>query len=224
MKRLKILVACEESDQVRGQFEKMGFDAWSCDLQPNRNSKAKHYQGNVFDILSEDWSALIAFPPCTHLAVSGAAWFEEKRQDGRQKEAVEFFMALTNAKIEHIAIENPIGIMSTYFRKPDQIIHPFYFGDEVKKATCLWLKNLPLLQHSKEITLFDDTITHVKPSLIPYASKKNKSGISYYSRPAAKWYKSGLDRSKERSTTYPGVAKNMALQWGTYLLEKYSKP
>ena len=104
---------------------------------------------------------MIAFPPCTHLAVSGAAWFEEKRKDGRQQEGIDFFMALVNAPIDKIAIENPIGIMSKIYRKPDQIIHPYYFGDSYQKKTCLWLKNLPLLYHNKEPNLFDQEVTNV---------------------------------------------------------------
>ena len=156
---IKILVACEESDEVRGRFEAIGFDAWSCDLQPNRNPKAKHYQGNVFDIINDGWDAMIAFPPCTHLAVSGAAWFEQKRQDGRQQEGIDFFMAMVNTPIKRIAIENPMGIMSTVYKKPTQIIQPYMFGDEVSKKTCLWLKNLPPLYHNAQPNLFDTNVT-----------------------------------------------------------------
>lgn len=157
----RVLVACEESDEVRGRFEAVGFDAWSCDLQPNRNPKAKHYQGNVFDIINDGWDAMIAFPPCTHLAVSGAAWFEQKRKDGRQQEGIDFFMAMVNAPIKKIAIENPIGIMSSLYKKPTQVIQPYYFGDEFQKTTCLWLKNLPPLYHNEKPNLFDDVVTHV---------------------------------------------------------------
>ena len=130
---LRVLIACEESDEVRGRFEALGFDAWSCDLQENRNPKAKHYKGNVFDIINENWDMMIAFPPCTHLAVSGAAYFKQKQESGVQQEAIDFFLKLANANIKHIAIENPVGIMSKHFRKPDQIIHPYYFGDEARK-------------------------------------------------------------------------------------------
>jgi site-specific DNA-cytosine methylase len=107
----RVLVACEESDEVRGRFEALGFDAWSCDLQPNRNPKAKHYQGDIFDIINDGWDAMIAFPPCTHLAVSGARHFEQKRKDGRQQQGIDFFMAMVNAPIKRIAVENPMGIM-----------------------------------------------------------------------------------------------------------------
>src|SRR5690606_1952148 len=109
----RILIACEESDEVRSRFEAYGFDAWSCDLQPNRNPKAKHYQGNVFDIINDGWDAMIAFPPCTHLAVSGAAWIEQKHKDGRHQEGIDFFMAMVNAQIPRIAIENTMVIIST---------------------------------------------------------------------------------------------------------------
>ena len=161
MKELRILIACEESDEVRGRFEALGFDAWSCDLQPNRNPDAKHYQGSVFDIINDGWNAMIAFPPCTHLAVSGAPHFEKKRADGRQQEGIDFFMAMVNAPIKHIAIENPIGIMSKIYKPPTQKIQPYFFGDEAQKTTCLWLQNLPSLYHNSSPNLFDDEVTHV---------------------------------------------------------------
>jgi hypothetical protein len=171
--QIRILVACEESDEVRGRFEQMGFDAWSCDLQENRNPKAKHYQGNVFDIINDNWDAMIAFPPCTHLAVSGAAWFEQKRKDGRQQEGIDFFMAMINAPIKHIAVENPVGIMSSIYKPPTQKIQPYYFGDEAQKTTCLWLKNLPPLYHNEKPNLFDKVITHSgKGEMFEWIDKK----------------------------------------------------
>lgn len=218
---MRVLIACEESDEVRSSFEQMGFDAWSCDIQPNRNPNAKHYQCSIFDILNNGWDAMIAFPPCTHLAVSGAAWFEQKRKDGRQQQGIDFFMAMVNAPIKHIAIENPVGIMSKLYRKPDQKIQPYYFGDQTRKTTCLWLKNLPLLYHNSNTNLFDNKVTHVKPILIEYASKKSKTGIRTYSGAAAKWFKTKEERSKERSKTFPGIAEAMANQWGKYLIEQY---
>jgi hypothetical protein len=159
---MKILIACEESDEVRGRFEKLGFDAWSCDLQESRNPNAKHYKGSVYDIINEGWNAMIAFPPCTHLAVSGASWFDQKRKDGRQQEGIDFFMSMINAPIKHIAIENPVGIMSKIYKKPTQIIQPYYFGDKAQKTTCLWLKNLPPLYHNSAPNLFDDVVTHTE--------------------------------------------------------------
>lgn len=213
---IKILIACEESDEVRGRFEKLGFDAWSCDLQPNRNPNAKHYQGNVFDIINDNWNAMIAFPPCTHLAVSGAAWFEQKRKDGRQQQGIDFFMSIVNAPIYYTAIENPMGIMSTFYRKPDQIIQPYYFGDEASKKTCLWLKNLPKLYHNSTINLFDSVITHVsKGEIIEF-----ESGCKMPKWYADAWNLSKNERSKIRSKTFPGIAEAMANQWGTFLINQ----
>lgn len=211
---IRILIACEESDEVRGRFEQMGFDAWSCDLQDNRNPNAKHYKGNIFDIINDNWEAMIAFPPCTHLAVSGARHFEQKRKDGRQQQGIDFFMAMVNAPIKHIAIENPIGIMSKLYRKPDQIIHPYYFGDEVTKSTCLWLKNLPKLFHSQNIDLFNKEITHSsKGEIVTF-----KSGKRMHS-----FFAKTFGDSKVRSKTFPGIAKAMAEQWGEYLINKYGQ-
>lgn len=215
---MKILIACEESDEVRGRFEKLGFDAWSCDIQPNRNPNAKHYQCNIFDIINDNWDAMIAFPPCTHLAVSGAAWFEQKRKDGRQQEGIDFFMAMVNAPIKHIAIENPVGIMSKLYIPPTQIIQPYYFGDKAQKTTCLWLKNFPKLYHNAVPNLFDDVVTHTgKGEFFEWID--NKTGLK---RKQPLWYKEARnlkseERSKVRSKTFPGIAQAMAEQWGNYL-------
>jgi len=204
----RVLVACEESDEVRGRFEALGFDAWSCDLQANINPNAKHYQGNVFDIINDGWDAMIAFPPCTHLAVSGARHFEKKRKDGRQQEGIDFFMAMVNAPIKKIAIENPMGIMSTFYEKPTQIIQPYYFGDEAQKTTCLWLKNLPKLYHNETANLFDTKITHVG---------KGDFYISPSGKKLPKWYNHNTnnksDRQKSRSVTFPGIAQAMVDNW-----------
>jgi hypothetical protein len=214
----RILIACEESDEVRSRFETLGFDAWSCDLQENRNPNAKHYQGNVFDIINDGWDAMIAFPPCTHLAVSGARHFEQKRKDGRQQEGIDFFMQMINAPIKHIAVENPMGIMSTIYKKPSQIIQPYFFGDEAQKTTCLWIKNLPLLYHNRTPNLFDTDITHVgKGDMIEFISKK---GVK---KSQPKWYADALslsadERSKVRSKTFPGIANAMATQWAEYII------
>lgn len=206
----RVLIACEESDEVRSRFEALGFDAWSCDLQPNRNPKAKHYQGNVFDIINDGWDAMIAFPPCTHLAVSGAAWFEQKRKDGRQQEGIDFFMAMVNAPIKKIAIENPMGIMSTVYKKPTQIIQPYYFGDEVSKKTCLWLKNLPPLYHNAQPNLFDNKVTHVsKGEMVTF-----ESGCKMPKWYADAWRLPKEERSKLRSKTFPGIAQAMVDTWG----------
>jgi hypothetical protein len=216
----RVLIACEESDEVRSRFEAYGFDAWSCDLQPNRNPKAKHYKGDVFDIIDEGWDAMIAFPPCTHLAVSGAAWFEQKRKDGRQQQGIDFFMAMVNAPIQRIAIENPVGIMSKLYKKPTQVIQPYYFGDEAQKTTCLWLKNLPPLYHNAKPNLFDSEVTHVgKGEFWDFESAKGKK------KSFSKWYVDALklspkERSKARSKTFPGIAQAMADQWGKAILNE----
>lgn len=217
--QIKILVACEESDEVRGRLEKMGFNAWSCDLQENRNPNAKHYKGSVFDIINDGWDAMIAFPPCTHLAVSGARHFEQKRKDGRQQEGIDFFMAMVNAPIKHIAIENPVGVMSKIYRKPDQVIQPYYFGDEAQKTTCLWLKNLPLLYHNGAPNLFDDVVTHTDKGeffeWIDSKTGKKKRQLLWFKE--ARSLKSD-ERSKVRSKTFPSIAQAMASQWGNYLI------
>jgi hypothetical protein len=221
---MRILIACEESDEVRGRFEKLGFDAWSCDLQPNRNPNAKHLQCNLFNIIDDNWDAMIAFPPCTHLAVSGAAWFEQKRKDGRQKGGIDFFLRIAQSNINHIAIENPIGIMSKIYKKPDQKIQPYYFGDTAQKTTCLWLKNLPKLYHNSVPNLFDEVVTHTgKGEFFEWVDKKtgkNKKQPMWYYKAINE--KNNFERSKIRSKTFPGIADAMATQWGKYLLEKYN--
>jgi hypothetical protein len=217
---MKILIACEESDEVRSRFEKLGFDAWSCDLQENRNPKAKHYKGDVFDIIKEGWDAMVAFPPCTHLACSGAAWFEQKKKDGRQKQGIDFFLNIVNAPIKHIAVENPLGIMSKLYKQPTQKIQPYFFGDQAQKTTCLWLKNLPPLYHNAAPNLFDDIITHVNKGeffewIDGKTGKKKKQPLWYYNA-ALTNHKNGT-RAKIRSKTFPGIAEAMANQWGKYL-------
>ena len=183
---MKVLVACEFSGTVRDAFIACGHDAISCDLLPS-DRPGPHYQGDVFDIIGSGYDLLIAHPPCTHLAVSGARWFEQKRKDGRQQKAIDFFMRLAQADIPRIAVENPVCIMSTIWRKPDQIIQPWQFGHGETKATCLWLKNLPLLVATNIVEGRDDRIHKMPPS---------------------------PDRWKLRSKTYEGVANAMALQWG----------
>jgi site-specific DNA-cytosine methylase len=215
----RILIACEESDEVRVRFEKLGFDAWSCDIQPNRNINAKHYQCDVFEIINDNWDVMIAFPPCTHLAVSGSQWFEQKIKDGRQKEGINFFLKIAKANIKHIAIENPVGIMSKNYMPPSQIIQPYYFGDKAQKTTCLWLKNLPKLYHNATPNLFDDVITHTeKGEFIEWIDKKTgklkKQPLWYAQARSLK----GEERSKVRSKTFPGIADAMAKQWSDYIL------
>ncbi len=191
---LKVLVACEYSGTVRDSFIRGGHDAMSCDLLPTE-TPGPHYQGDVRDLLEYPWDLLIAHPPCTHLAVSGARHFEAKRMDGRQQAAVSFFMRLANCGIPRICIENPVCIMSELWRKPDQIIQPWQFGHGECKATCLWLINLPALVPTDVVDGREQRIWRMPP---------------------------GPDRWKERSRTFSGVAEAMAEQWGARQRELFA--
>lgn len=181
---MKVLVACEFSGIVREAFIKQGHNAWSCDLLPTEQP-GNHIQGDVLDILDRGWDLMIAHPPCTYLASSGARWW--KGREEKQREAILFVAMLANAPIERIAIENPIGKLSTSWKKPDQIIQPWMFGHGETKATCLWLKNLPVLVPTEIVMGREPRIHHESPS-------KNR------------W--------KNRSRTYTGIAEAMAYQWG----------
>lgn len=178
------MVACEFSGTVREAFRQLGHDAWSCDLLPSERP-GLHICGDVLDVLEDDWDLMIAFPPCTHLAVSGARWFHLKRRE--QADALEFVRRLMEAPIDKIAIENPISVISSKIRKPDQVIQPWQHGHGEVKATCLWLKNLPLLEPSNIVEGRESKI-HMAPD--------------------------SKDRWKRRSRTYEGVARAFAQQWG----------
>lgn len=208
---MRVLVACEYSGRVREAFRARGHDAWSCDLLPAEDQSEFHLEGDALQWINfgrpvfnprgrrppvwegpwlpEPWDLMIAHPPCTHLSVSGARHFEAKRADGRQQEAIDFFMALTRAPIPRIAIENPVCIMSSVWREPDQIIQPWEFGHGETKATCLWLNGLPSLRPTNIVPGREHRI-HLMPP--------------------------GPDRWKERSRTYQGIADAMADQWGAY--------
>ena len=218
---MRILIACEESQTLTERFRALGHEAISCDLKPGKINSDWHYQGNVFDIINDGWGMMIAHPPCTYLTVTANKWLKDqpKRQSGKlvgqerrdaRNEAIEFFMALWNAQIPRIAIENPIGCMSSVFRRDDQIIHPYYFGDPATKATCLWLKNLPKLQWSNHADLFADPTT-VEPEF--YTTKTGKRYPAWSMIEAAK-IKDLDERSEFRSKTFPGIANAMANQWG----------
>jgi len=185
---MKIIVACEFSGIVRDAFIAEGHDAWSCDLLPTERP-GPHYQGSIRTVLArvKDWDLMIAHPPCTHLAVSGARYFAEKRESGVQQEALEFVKMLMDADIPMIAIENPISIISSVIRSPDQTIQPWQFGHGETKATCLWLKNLPKLVPTNIVEGREARIHKMPP---------------------------GPDRWKERSRTMVGIAEAMAKQWG----------
>ena len=198
---MRVLVACEFSGVVRDAFIKAGHTALSCDLMPT-DKPGPHYQGDVMDIIGGGWDLMIAHPPCTHLAVSGARHFAKKRADGRQQEGIDFFMALARAAIPRYAIENPIGIMSNIWRKPDQIIQPWQYGHSVTKSTCLWLKGLPAL-----------TPTDIVDKGVTWTAKSGKRMSQWY-------YDSSClnpkEREKMRNKTFQGIADAMADQWGIY--------
>jgi len=207
---VRVLIACEESQAVTKEFRRLGHEAFSCDIQECSGGHPEwHYQQDVFEVINMGWDMMIAFPPCTHLAVSGAAWFEEKRRDGRQQQGIDFFLKIANSDIEKIAIENPVGIMSRFFRAPDQIIQPYYFGDKFSKTTCLWLKNLKKLAHFEDDDLFNKKTWVDKGEMITF-----ESGTVMPKWYADAWKLSPEERSKARSKTFPGIAKAMAEQWG----------
>lgn len=199
---MKVLVACEESQEVCKAFRDRGHEAYSCDIQYCSGGHPEwHIKGDVLKLLNggsfytcdfkyhecKKWDMIIAFPPCTDLAVSGARWFKQKQQNGQQKKSVEFFMKFTHLTCDKVAIENPIGIMSTKYRKPDEIIQPWMFGHGETKATCLWLKNLPILIPTNIVEGREQKCWRLPPS---------------------------EERSKLRAKTYTGIAKAMAEQWG----------
>lgn len=182
---MRVLVACEYSGRVRDAFLRAGHDAMSCDLLPT-DSPGPHYQGDVRDVFGAGWDLMVAHPPCTHLAVSGARWFKDKLTE--QVEALDFVRLLLAAPIARIALENPVSIISSRIRKPDQIIQPWQFGHGETKATCLWLKGLPKLMPTDVVEGREANVHRMPPS---------------------------QDRWKLRSTTYQGVADAMAYQWGS---------
>tara|TARA_R100000149_G_C5776852_1_gene74625 strand:+ start:10 stop:597 length:588 start_codon:yes stop_codon:yes gene_type:complete len=195
---MKILIACEYSGIVRDAFAKRGHNAWSCDILPTE-SLGNHLQGDVLEHLDKDWDMMIAHPPCTHLAVSGARWFTEgKKPWSLQEEALSFVRTLLNAPIDKIALENPVSVISTKIKKPNQIIQPFEYGHDVTKKTCLWLKNLPNLKPTKI----------VKPDIVLVNGKK-MSRMHYES-----FKLPPKERGKVRSKFYTGIAEAMAEQWG----------
>lgn len=212
---MRVLIACEFSGVVREAFRKRGHDAWSCDIIPAEDNSPHHIQDDVLKHLDKNWNLMIAHPPCTYLCVTGNSWFyhpedkhlpmSERRPHPRfphrrtqRDEAFKFFMKFANSKIQKICIENPIGRVSSYWRKPDQIIQPYQFGHKEPKKTCLWLKNLPKLKHTKI----------VEPEYFKTKSGKNMGTWFYLSK------LKGEERAKMRSRTFQGIADAMAEQWG----------
>jgi len=209
---MKVLIACEESQVVLKEFLSLGSDVYSCDLEPcSGEFPERHLRQDVIPLLNDDWDLIIAHPPCTYLTICGNKWMNPKFKDrfpdrqGRREEAIEFFMKFALCKCNHIAIENPVGIISTTWRKPDQYVEPFWFGDPQRKKTGLWLKNLPKLEPTNI----------VKPKLYKYKNGKTD--------PAWHWETKALsqkERSRIRSRTFTGFAKAMAEQWFEYVKNK----
>lgn len=183
----RILIGCEESARVRNAFRALGYDAYSCDLISTRGDSTWHIKGDVLKVvrMRGPWEMLICFPPCTHVAVSGARWFKHKIAE--QRRALEFMRELLEVPVPCIAMENPVGVFSSYWRKPDQVIQPWQFGHGETKATCLWLKNLPKLSSTSVVAGREARVHKMPP---------------------------GPNRARDRSTTYSGIAAAMATQWG----------
>ena len=197
---MRVLLACEESQAVCKEFRALGHEAYSNDILESSGGHADwHLHGDVRNYIKQDWDLVIAFPPCTDLASSGAAWFEQKRKDGRQQASIDFFMLFTNLNCQRVVIENPVGIMSSVYRKPDQIVQPYQYGDPYEKRTCLWLKGVPLLKPTNVVKPAARSV-YVSGKTMPtwYANANSKTNA---------------ERSKVRSKTFPGMAKAMAEQW-----------
>ena len=220
MRKLNVLIACEFSGAIRNEFRKLGHNVMSADLVKSNDNSPHHHIGDVREILNENpingmpWDLMIAHPPCTYLTVSGNRWFKEEYRERfpdrfkQRQEGIDFFMELMNADIPHIAVENPIGIMSTHYRKPDQIIQPWQFGDPFQKSTCLWLKDLPKLAPTNIVS---------KGEFVEWVDKKTGK-----TKRQAKWYadalsKSPKEREKIRNTTFPGIARAVAEQYSNYV-------
>ena len=211
--KIKVLVACEESQAVTIELRKLGHEAYSCDIEPCSGGHPEwHLRQDVIPLLKEKWDMIIAFPPCTYLTVTGNRWFNVERYGDRaiqrikdRENAIKFFMLFVNADCDRIAVENPIGVMSTVYRKPDQIIQPYMFGDTERKSTCLWLKGLPKLKPTNV----------VEPVLYTYKDGRTDGNwhVKTIGLPAR-------ERAKARSKTFPGIAKAMAEQWTVMKMRK----
>lgn len=223
MKNLRILIACEESQEVAKAFRACGIEAWSCDvLQPSGGHPEWHYECDVIRVMNEmAWDAIIAFPPCTYLSSVGNRWFALEKDSiewcrvrhKMREAAAKFFMLFVNHPCNYIAIENPVGYMNTVYRKPDQIIEPYQFGDPFKKRTCLWLKGLPKLEY-----------TNILPKPGPfYISKGEKTKGRRIGFVEGIKGMSPIERQRVRAKTFPGIANAMAEQWGDFLLNEVKR-
>ena len=226
---MKVLIACEFSGIVRDAFARRGHDAWSCDLLPTESS-GNHIQDDVLRHLNKGWDLMIAHPPCTYLAISGIGWmshpddkhlpadkrrphprYPNRKQD--QEKALHFVLDLVSAPIDRLCIENPVGQLSSLWRKPDQIIQPYYFGDTASKPTCFWLKNLPLLRYGTDVQMALGESTPPQTEIVD----KGEFAVTSKGKAGAKWnwwLPPSKDRWRIRSRTFPGIAAAMAEQWG----------
>lgn len=211
---MRILVACEESQALTNRFRELGHEAFSCDILPCSGGHPEwHLQQDVTELLKQKWDMIVAFPPCTYLTVTGNRWFNIDRYGEKavqrhkdREEAIKFFLMFANAECDYIAIENPVGIMSNEWRKPDQIINPYEFGDPYEKKTCLWLKGLPPLVPTNVVK--------------PEPRKEFKSGKTMPGWYADAWKLPKDERAKLRSKTFPGIAQAMVSQWTNFITEQ----
>jgi site-specific DNA-cytosine methylase len=211
---MRILVACEESQALTNRFRGLGHEAFSCDILPCSGGHPEwHLQQDVTELLKQKWDMIVAFPPCTYLTVTGNRWFNIDRYGEKavqrhkdREEAIKFFLMFANAECDYIAIENPVGIMSSEWRKPDQIINPYEFGDPYEKKTCLWLKGLPPLKPTNVVK--------------PEPRKEFKSGKTMPGWYADTWKLPKDERAKLRSKTFPGIAQAMVSQWTNFITEQ----
>ena len=203
-----ILIGCEESQTITRAFRNLGYEAYSCDIQNTSGDNPEwHLQMDVFEALKlKDWKLLIAHPPCTYISYAGTRYWNQDGRAGKRIEALSFFLKLWEAKIDHICIENPLGVADNVIKKHDQIIHPYYFGDEFLKRTCLWLKNLPVLQYEMEDNLFSKRTSTEYPEPI-YVDRRGKK----------RHFTEGNSGGFNRSKSFPGIANAMATQWGSLL-------
>lgn len=198
---MRLLVACEFSGRVREAFRAKGWDAWSCDLEPAQDGSPYHIQGDALEQLNGGWGMMIAHPPCTYLSYVGNRHWNAPGRAELREDALKFFIALAEAPIEHICVENPVGYAGKAYRKHDQIIQPYYWGDPFKKRTCLWLKNLPLLTWDKDAVVKPDPLYYLATTGKPVNWVEGIKGLS------------AIERQKARNTTFPGIANAMASQW-----------
>lgn len=205
--KLRVLIACEFSGIVRDAFARLGYDSWSCDISPSERP-GNHLQCDVREVLACGWDLMIAHPPCQYLSYAGTAWWNRPGRAEKREAAMQFFLELANAPIPHICIENPRGLPCQSYRSPDQIIHPYYFGDPFLKRTCLWLKNLPPLWWWDQPGSVFAVTSCGRPEPL-YVDKTPRKKKRYFTD-------SGARSSRDRARTFPAIARAMAEQWSEY--------